>query len=548
MPQITYIPASDRNDELTGRAFERLFSNIDDNIRNRRAQEARKSSRAELAAQQMAAGLRPKANITYTDEGMKFDSPEARKAYYEALGSKIGASDMSRDGGTETTSQVVGGEDHMKAVAAADTPERQARRARMDAAEVDQLNRIQNIEGNNPTLIRSDGSPNPASTVVPDKAASIGAMQQMLGLTQKTAASMHQMLSSAQQQQNPSAATVPAAQAFTHLGKGNIPGVGPKGLPVPNVNVPAPPPETPQAKTKTTTTAKAGGKESTSVSLREHDAADITMTEGDINIRTPEYIQQTKTVKTGRLDDVKTSFWDLMGMKAAEDDAMSAYRLQNPQAASLEKGTFETALAKRQADMQRWEAASTQDGTQMTTDKGGEKVYEVKGGTTKLGVTAKNALANNYMNTVNVGGSTTNLNPGNNPNAKNAVYKYMGTEKEQEVETSPTGILLRDAGDLTFRKGPFKPVSGGDFQTKLADWVKRSPSFGNNKADASGWKVESDNPTGNPGQIWLRNPASGEEIAFMWNDSKKDWQVTAKAGTNVSRLQSLLGNTFTRNN
>lgn len=375
---------------MTRDAFGRLFSNIEDNIRNRREQQARKSSRAELAAQQMAAGLRPKANITYTDEGLEFDNAEARDAYYNALGSRIGASDMSRQGGTETTSQVVGGEDHMAKIAAAEGPEGKARQQMMDNAAAKQIGIVQGIDANNPALINKDGSINPnVGTLAPDMQAAGQALRETLGATANTASQLQSRAAEQAPATTAPAPTVPAGKQWPH-----IKGVG---LPTPNVNVPAVPSTTDktQDKTKTSnsTTTQVSSGISASNNVREHDQASFEISEGDKNIKDQQYIQTTTKVTTGRMDDVKTNFWDLMGMKAAEDDAMSAYRSQNPQSAALEKGTFETALAKRQADMQRWEAASTQDGTQVKTEKGGDLVYDVKGGSVKGSITRKDALA-----------------------------------------------------------------------------------------------------------------------------------------------------------
>lgn len=350
MPQITYIPSQQRDTTLTDEAFRRMFSGIEDHIRFRRESQARKSAMADKASREQAAGISPKAKMTFTDEGVEFESKEARDAYFAELGQRVGASPMSREGFTNTKASISEGNEHAAKINAAESPERRAMRRRASTAVSEAMDIVRGAKEDSPNLFNRDASLNPnlgLGNLNLDGAANV--FKDVLASTAGTAASLRK----GDTEQQP--ATTPPSQA---TGTAVNTPTTPQVVQQPNVRV--------------------GGKIKNDISVREHGEGSWKYKEGDIDIQDPVIGTTTTRTQSARIDDVRTNFWDLMALKSSEDMSNSAIRAANPMA-TFEKGIFEKALEKREADLLRWETAATMDGTKESVSEIGKRVYKTGG-------------------------------------------------------------------------------------------------------------------------------------------------------------------------
>lgn len=355
MPQISHIPNQQRDSTLTDEAFRRMFSDIEEHIRFRRESQARKSAMADKASREQAAGVSPKAKITFTDEGMEFENEAARNAYFAALGERVGASPMDRKGFTNKSTKVTDGSEHVAKVMAADSPERQAMRRRASGAVNEAMNIVKGAKEDSPQLFNPDASLNPnlgATMPSLDKAASI--YKDVLASTAATAASLRK--SDIEQQQAPQPTNQPAAQPS------------------------APPQKQPKETRQETQPAgiRVGGNIKNNINVREHGEGAWKYKEGDIDIQDPVLGTTTTETQSARFDEIRTNFWDLMALKSSEDMSNSAIRAANPNAV-IDKGMFEKAAEKREADLLRWEQAATNDGVSQTVSELGKRIYKTGG-------------------------------------------------------------------------------------------------------------------------------------------------------------------------
>lgn len=520
MPQITYIPSQNVASEIGSRAFERLFDNMAANVKYREDRQALKNAEAQKMSMKMALGLVPKSkDMVFTDNGQEFTNADAQSAYYEALRGKMGDQPMDREG--YTNSQVDGIEES-KALQQRQIDESTTKDENQFAQELRNAARrgirtTETLRETDPTLITRGSETPDANVYAPErdmtKQAEVAksVFAHALGLSSATAEQLAQKTAAAQEPSAPASAPTVAASKPT---------------------------DKPQ-NTKTKITAGATVSDGTKVS--ERDQSSVKIKTPDVTIKNPIVGTTTTDRQSARIDDLKTSYWNLLGLKSAEDAAGSFAVYDNPQYAVANKGTFDIALQRRQDQINNWEKAASEDGTTQKAEQFGTQEYSKTGTDLDLSSTRANALANQTNIEMRSGNVNATQNPGSDNTQGRYEFKSHGNA-DNSVETDAVGNILRGVNNMKLDRGiPFK--DGGQLRDQLTQQIA-------DNINTQGWRVESNGS--NPGLIKVVSPDKSKTIQLQWDKElvvpgktdKGDWKVSATPGVSIGTLQLVVGGQF----
>lgn len=363
MPQVVFSPTSQNDTTLNELAFRAMSENLAQNIDYRRKQQTRKAATAQDMEAKMAAGLMPKSAMTVTDEGFEFKDNTAKQAFYDKLGAMFGGDSRDREGRTTQTTQLINRDkqfsqdiasaveanrgqdaDYMDAVTremAAQTLEfgRERPRPLTDADLRGQYNEQVNQELNK---LMGKGSALRGSNIGGTAGLAVKMAEQLAAIN------------AAKSVPAPTTPTEPAAPAK---------------------------PEVKGSKSTSSVSAKATDAEKIAAAIGSK-ASEKAMSKyskevGGIDVSSDVYAQTTTDKQSARIDELKTSLSNLMGLSAFENYGNQLMRVADPNSISNE--TFSGMANKRSADLIRWENAATTDGVTQDIKQIGKRQVKTEG-------------------------------------------------------------------------------------------------------------------------------------------------------------------------
>jgi hypothetical protein len=465
MPQYSFAPSTDSADNTLGNeGFRQLFNNLSQNVEYRRKMQAEKGAQATKLRQMQAAGMLPKGNINLTDEGIEFDNEQAKNAYYAVLGGMMGDEPMDRAGGTSSTTQVDRGDkqfDRRVAQAEASTDPELENRMRQNVATLSDQALTLRADGANP--ITDPSQRREVANEVQSQA------RENLGLAAETSREGLKATTESATQGLQAANNIATQMADKAAERRQA------SAPTTTTTAPANAAQKPESMDamRTSIRSEAGGTARTDVSQKvsERDQVNFKYKGKDIEVSNP-VIATTTTQRVGeRIDDVKTSLKNLLGLSAFSDAASSMSAAAGNLASS--NNAF-GALAKRRAEqIDRWEKDATLDGVTQKAEQVGTNLYKVGGMTAEGSAAASGSIApktfidasqKNRFDVKSQGaiGSEDGTNP--------ALGKLKGASGN-EIET-----VSDDKGNHKFNGGD---LSGAD----------KAAIYRRNGADLPGWRV-----------------------------------------------------------
>lgn len=546
MPQVVFSPTSQNDTTLNELAFRAMSENLAQNIDYRRKQQARKAATAQDMEAKMAAGLMPKSAMKVTDEGFEFKDDTAKQAFYDKLGAMFGGDSRDREGRTTQTTQLINRDkqfsqdiasaveanrgqdaDYMDAVTremAAQTLEfgRERPRPLTDADLRGQYNEQVNQELNK---LMGKGSALRGSNI---------------GGTAELAVKMAEQL-----------AAINAA----------------KSVPAPTTPTEPAAPAKPEAK---------GSKSTSSVSAKATDAEKIAAAIGSkasekamskyskevggIDVSSDVYAQTTTDKQSARIDELKTSLSNLMGLSAFENYGNQLMRVADPNSISNE--TFSGMANKRSADLIRWENAATTDGITQDIKQIGKRQVKTEG--SKWSGEVGTAAAYGFSPSINInttsatGGSAKSGDGGGaGANVSMAEADDANGERTQISIDKTTRRLTGDTAGLALRISGKKGFQDGNaVEAQMAKLA--------NPALNPGYKVSSVREPGAkfPTQVVIQTPDGTIKMTYSdqlrmtqdataknqgkggWEAGLTGWTVDASAGVKTSDLQRFAGITI----
>lgn len=362
--QYVFEPQRNQNEDL-----DQLMTGLVQNVAYRRAQQARKFATAQDMATKMATGLIPKANITVTDEGYEFGDEgslgqeiagtglqhgKQRKAFYEAVGGMMGNESMDREGGTDTTAKMI------KDETAWDQQRQEARADRLQTpglADAEQNYKAASSYLQN-TILPRGATPKPSNPPGPSP------------ILQPPA----------------SGSTVnPAAQAAIQAAL---------GLPPSMAQTIASGGQAPTPSNLVQSIVGPSGKIATSQNEMVADNIDVSVNTPSISTSRSQQAEFSTTKQSARIDAIKTSYMNLMGLSALEGYDNQQMRVGDLNNGAPENNTFQNIAKQRLADIARWELAALGDGTEQDIKEVGKRTYEVGASTQSVKAARKDSVAN----------------------------------------------------------------------------------------------------------------------------------------------------------
>jgi hypothetical protein len=385
MPQYSFAPSTDSADNTLGNeGFRQLFNNLSQNVEYRRKMQAEKGAQATKLRQMQAAGMLPKGNINLTDEGIEFDNEQAKNAYYAVLGGMMGDEPMDRAGGTNSTTQVDRGDkqfDRRVAQAEASTDPELENRMRQNVATLSDQALTLRADGANP--ITDPSQRREVANEVQSQA------RENLGLAAETTREGLKATTESATQGLQAANNIATQMADKAAERRQA------SAPTTTATAPANAAQNPENMDamRTSIRSEAGGTARTDVSQKvsERDQVNFKYKGKDIEVSNP-VIATTTTQRVGeRIDDVKTSLKNLLGLSAFSDAASSMSAAAGNLASS--NNAF-GALAKRRAEqIDRWEKDATLDGVTQKAEQVGTNLYKVGGMTAEGSAAASGSIA-----------------------------------------------------------------------------------------------------------------------------------------------------------
>jgi hypothetical protein len=566
MPQVVFSPGDRQSSELNQLAFQAMSENLAENVKYRRSQQQRKAATAQDMQDKMALGLIPKSEITVTDEGFKFKDDEAKASYYNQLANMFGQDNMSREGRTDITLDP-------KSIQANEQRFAQGVNAAQQAAlgtEQDQRvrNMVEQQAGNVLSLQTSGMSPNdqPGSAqaaanqnfnmvsnyVSANQPSNLQARQQALqeaisgvGLlqTNNNAVAANQVANVANLVGAPAATATPAGTSVTTTAAGK------------------PPLSAKQSQNAKVTTG--GGRTGASNTVTEMDQAKAAYETGGFKYKQDDYALQTTEKKSARLDEIKTSMKNLLGLSALENYSNQLMRTGDYNQTAPLNSTFKTAFDQRAAELKRWEEAATTDGKAQTMQKIGERNIDVAGQKYAIESTRKDALAAQTIiqgssATASTGAVTQAGTPSGGGGGSTTWHSQWGANVLPDMTLDATGnALLSDVNNLVIhpQMQPFSSSSKSQFDAYNSNTGKyglaglkankiKDAVTGN---DVIEWKDASGKVLGVA--FWDKDQTKYNKLGMPVQDpsgaiEKGNWTLQVKAGATRSQIEAIQGVNF----
>jgi hypothetical protein len=469
MPQVVFSPTSQNDTTLNELAFRGMSENLAENIKYRRSQQSRKAATAQDLEAKMAAGLIPKSALKVTDEGFEFKDQEAKSAFYDKLGSMFGKDDKSRKG--FTTSQIDPNADatnsqrYREGVSAAIESAKGSLEAQGVAAKTAEMfNAAKDLQFTGPT---PTDEPDAAQDNAAKNAAMINNMVQQG--QQGNLQAMQQSLQQALQANNLLGQQTAAMQQQQVGNVAALSGQGPNitsAVTAPGGNVPGPV-NTKQTQKTQVKTGNTGSGASSAIS--EMDQIQAAYESPGYKYKQDDYALKTTSTQSERIDEIKTSLTNLLGLSAFENYGNQLLKVNDQNINAPVNNTFGAMSQQRAADILRWEQAGTKDGTTQEYEKVGERSTEVTPAKYSINAVRKDALKQqqNIMiggNTLSTGAVTTTGNQGGAADNKNALAALKDASgREVAGSFDPQTNTYSFAGST---------ISGSN----IDKWVKSAPA------------------------------------------------------------------------
>jgi hypothetical protein len=549
MPQIVFSPTSQNDTTLNELAFRGMSENLAENIKYRRSQQSRKAATAQDLEAKMAAGLIPKSALKVTDEGFEFKDQEAKSAFYDKLGSMFGKDDRSRAGKTEQTSEIVNRDQQFaQDVASAVEANRGPNADYMDAKSRELVEQTLEFGKTRPTPLTDaelrSNYMNQMNAEV-DKLMGKGSALRGtdIGGTAGIAVQMAEKLA--------------AINAAKKAGP-----VEPTPTPTP---APAPA-STTTSGSRTSVSANATDAEKIAASLKsaasEKASSKYNVEVGGIDVSSDIYAK-TRTDRTSeRMDEVKTSLSNLLGLSAFENYGNQLLRVNDQNINAPVNNTFDAMAKQRVADIERWEKAASTDGVSEEIKNIGKRQVKTEG--SKWLGEVGTAASFGFSPSININqtsatggsaksgdgsGSVANVSMAEADDANGERTQISIDKKTRQLTGDTAGLALRISGKKGFQDGNAVEAQ----MAKLA-----------NPALNPGYKISSVREPGAkfPTQVIIQTPNGVIKMTYSaqlratqdataknqgkggWEAGLTGWTVDAGAGVKTADLQRFAGITI----
>lgn len=547
MPQVVFSPTSQNDTTLNELAFRGMSENLAENIKYRRSQQSRKAATAQDLEAKMAAGLIPKSALKVTDEGFEFKDQEAKSAFYDKLGSMFGKDKRSRAGKTEQTSEIVNRDQQFtQDVASAVEANRGPNADYMDAKSRELVEQTLEFGKTRPTpLTDAELRGNYMDQMNTEVDRLLGKGSKLRGADVSGPAATAVKLAE-------QAAKIQAEQNLKAAGGAPAPAPGPAPAPA----------STTTSGTKTSVSASATDAEKIAASLKsaasEKASSEYNVEVGGIDVNSDIYAK-TRTDKTSeRIDEIKTSLTNLLGLSAFENYGNQLLRVNDQNINAPVNNTFGALAEKRAADIERWEKAGSTDGFAEEIKSIGKRQVKTEGSkwAGKVGTAASFGFSPN-INISTVEGSKATASSGDKGGSgadKTKVWNTgWGDYRSPDVSMDAEGNkLVSKATNLVInpQNQPFgtDPASNKMFddynKTRYANvGVKavKKPGGVIEWVDNSGTVVGTAYWDTNQEQI---NAAGKKRVDAAGKVIRGDWNLTMNAGATRAQIEAITGTNF----
>lgn len=459
--------------------FSDLLTNLSENIRYRRAKENEKATNAETLAMLQATGQIPDMQgAIVTDNGPEWVNPEARNAYYQALGSRMGAGrDFDQRGGTNTTAYL---ENNATAEAEAQMNRMSADQRARAAGEQQHDNAMKAAQLQITGGIQPPNTAQPSTPQAPQKSSLDQAIE-----AYNAAGALFGFKPVQRPTNAPATATDPATAA----------------------------PATPAAPTAQPGVRIKGGANQ---SQSERHAAKVvrSLEQGDLTAQVDQYARTTTDTRAELTDEIRTSYSDLKGMAAYQDVINNLG--SNYFGPSGRMNVYNDLAAQRQANLERYEKMLSAQGRSEKLEKVG--TVDLKQGGVKSASEAGTSDAYGTRIANNLSGG--NYTPGQ-PTAKSSTWNISrGSWRGADVpvvETSPgSGQFMTSSkvNGLDIREDQAHQAFA--LETSNPEAFRKYQSRMKNKWNA---EVKTEQRNGITVKVWYRD---GQEAAIaQWEDGKQ---------------------------